>query len=312
MQVLRLYLLGPFQAALSEQSQGRDEPVTGFGYDKVRALLSYLAVEHHSPHSRERLGSLLWPEASAETARTNLRKALSTLRKALSNTDPSPYLIIQNDSAQFDPNGHFWLDVDQLKSRLDAALSHTQLRFETCIHDLEEATALYRGSFLQGLTVDSLEFEEWLLTIREALHTRMLSALHELTQYYLRQGEYGLAQKHALRQVELEPYREEAHCALMESLAHSGQRSAALAQYERCRNILASELGVEPGHDTQMLYQRIRSAGSTRPHNLPPQPQPLVGRQAERYEIGRLLANPDCRLLTLAAIGGIGKTALAL
>ncbi len=312
MEVLRLYLLGPFQVTLAGQSKGRDEPVTGFGYDKVRALLSYLAVEHHSPHSREILGSLLWPDADANTARTNLRKALSTLRKALCDTASHPYLILQNDTVQFDPEGNFWLDVDQLKSRLDATLDHTRLRFESCIHDLEEATALYRGSFLQGLTVDSLEFEEWLLTIRENLHTRMLSALHELTQYYLRQGEYVLAQKHALRQVELEPYREEAHCAIMESLAHSGQRSAALAQYERCRRILADELGIEPDNKTQLLYQRIRSAGSTRPHNLPAQQQRLVGRQVELNEIGRLLANPDCRLLTLAGIGGIGKTALAL
>jgi len=306
MRDLRLYLLGPFQAMLAGQ------PVQGFAYDKVRALLAYLAVEHHSAHSREILGTLLWPEANASIARTNLRKALSTLRKALCDVDDaSPFLIIQRDTVQFNPESNFWLDVDQLKSRLNGTFDHTQLQFKTCIPDLEEAVTLYRGSFLRGLMVNSLEFEEWLLTLRENLHTQVLSALHELTQYYLRQGEYNLAQKHALRQVELEPYREEARRALMLALSRSGQRSAALAQYERCYSILAEELGVEPSHETQMLYQRIRSAGEARPNNLSGQFQQLVGRQADQSEINRLLANPDCRILTLVGIGGIGKTSLA-
>ena len=97
MRDLRLYLLGPFQAMLAGQ------PVQGFAYDKVRALLAFLAIEHHSAHSREILGTLLWPEANASTARTNLRKALSTLRKALADEDSSPFLIIQRDTVQFNP-----------------------------------------------------------------------------------------------------------------------------------------------------------------------------------------------------------------
>ncbi len=292
------------------------QPVQGFAYDKVRALLAYLAVERHSPHSREILGTLLWPDADAYTVRTNLRKALSTLRKAICDPNvSSSFLIITPDTIQFNPDGNFWLDIEQLERRLDAILHRAHLQAESSrssIHDLEDVMALYRGSFLQGMMIDSLAFEEWSLTIRENLHTRMLSALHVLTQYYLHQGEYGLAQKHALRQVEMEPYCEEAHRALMQILAHSGQRSAALAQYERCRSILNAELGIEPSAETRALYGRIRSAGEENPHNLPAQQHPLVGRQPELQEIGRLLANPDCRLLTLVGMGGIGKTSLAL
>jgi predicted ATPase/DNA-binding CsgD family transcriptional regulator len=46
--------------------------------------------------------------------------------------------------------------------------------------------------------------------------------------------------------------------------------------------------------------------------NLPQPTTPFVGRQHELAEIARLLADPDCRLLTLVGAGGSGKTRLAL
>ncbi len=51
---------------------------------------------------------------------------------------------------------------------------------------------------------------------------------------------------------------------------------------------------------------------SSHPNNLPRQPTPMVGREEELAEIGELLSQPDCRLLTLVAPGGMGKTRLGL
>jgi predicted ATPase len=47
-------------------------------------------------------------------------------------------------------------------------------------------------------------------------------------------------------------------------------------------------------------------------HNLPAQPTPFVGREAELTELARLLGDPDVRLLTILGAGGMGKTRLAL
>lgn len=44
-------------------------------------------------------------------------------------------------------------------------------------------------------------------------------------------------------------------------------------------------------------------------HNLPPETEPLIGRDAELSVIGDLLDR--CRLVTLVGPGGVGKTALA-
>ena len=46
--------------------------------------------------------------------------------------------------------------------------------------------------------------------------------------------------------------------------------------------------------------------------SLPILPTPLIGRQREVEELGQLLRDPHCRLLTLVGPGGIGKTRLAI
>ncbi len=125
---------------------------------------------------------------------------------------------------------------------------------------LEEMVKLYRGEFLQGFFLeDSAEFEQWALVQRESVHQQALDAHGELAEYYERHGDFQAARRHALRQLELDPWREEAHCQLMRALALDGQRAAALAQYEACRRVLAEELGVEPSAGTRELAEQIRA-----------------------------------------------------
>ena len=47
----------------------------------------------------------------------------------------------------------------------------------------------------------------------------------------------------------LEPWREVAHCQLMQALVLADDRTAALAQFDICCDVLADELGVPPAHE---------------------------------------------------------------
>ena len=116
---------------------------------------------------------------------------------------------------------------------------------------------------LEGFHVrDAPDFDEWLMWQRERLRQQALQALQTLAAYHASRREYAAGIACLRRLLALDPWREEAHTQLTLLLARSGQRSAALAQYQTCRRILAAELGVEPSAELNALYERIRAMGS--------------------------------------------------
>ncbi|MBN1261634.1 MAG: tetratricopeptide repeat protein [Anaerolineae bacterium] len=314
---LAISLLGTFQVTLD----GR--PVTEFATDKARALLAYLAVERRQTHRREYLAALLWPEQSEERARQNLRQGLSYLRQALCEGGLAPpFIWVERNEVGLNPEADVWLDVAEFTALVEANAVHRhrgQAACLPCLRRAEARLALYRGEFLAGfMLADSVLFEEWSILKREWLHIQAIEALDLLAGFYERRGDIDKAQRYAVRLVQLEPWREEAHRQLMRLLYLTGQRSAALAQYETCRRILREEFDVEPAAATTHLFSQIKAeapgagAGATPPCRLPAPGTPFVGREAERAELTALLADPDCRLATLVGPGGIGKTRLAL
>ena len=301
------------------------EPITDFATDKARALLAYLVVEADRPHRRDALAGLLWPDEPEPRSRQNLRQALSYLRQAIGDQDEDPpFLLASRRTIQFNRDSDHWLDVAEFAALVEACKRHRHRRLESClpcVGRLERRAELYQGDFLkQFFLSDSSIFEEWASLKREWFHREVVDALRYLTRHHERRGNYGRAQAYAWRQVSLEPWREEAHRQLMRLLALDGQRSAALAQYEACRQALSEELGVEPTGETTALYEQLRDSASqpvTGPEShlltpLPPSPTPFVGRETELAELAEFLADPDCRLVTLVGPGGIGKSRLAL
>jgi predicted ATPase/DNA-binding SARP family transcriptional activator len=287
----RLRFLGTIQV---EQN---GEPVRGFRSRKALALLGYLATQGQ-PVPRERLADLFWEDKPETEGRANLSWALNKIGSRLPGC-----LQADRHTVQFQRTSSYWLDIDAFES----------LVAQKQVASLSAAVELYRGEFLEGLYLDGCgEFDIWLVGERERWHQRVAGALDELITYHNQRGEYEPSLRFARRLLALEPWREETHQQVMRLLARSGQRSAALAQYETCRRTLAEELSVKPMRETTALYERIHAVDSARRHNLPAQPTPFVGREKELDQVIGLLDQPDCRLLTLVGPGGIGKTRLAL
>jgi DNA-binding SARP family transcriptional activator len=233
--------------------------------DKACALLAYLAVNAGQAQRREKLAGLLWPGFTETSARTNLRRALSDLRLAIGQPQTTPaYLLTTQETIQFNTASDAFVDVIAFSRLVKAGTPADpdippSAPSQTVITPLEEAVGLYQAPFLDGFSIaDSTAFEEWVLLIREQYNRLMLQTLHRLADIFQKQGQYGQALPHAWRQVEMDPWQERGQRQLMQLLALGGQRAAALAQYESCRKLLATELGIEPSEQTQQLYDLLR------------------------------------------------------
>lgn len=320
-QELRLALLGGLRITLGEA------PLPGLSSHKGQALLCYLALNRRS-HTRDTLAALLWSGDPQEEARASLRNALFVLRKVV-----APYLVVTRDTVTFNPQSSYRLDVEVFLDKLATANVASAGGEHAVLAALREAIDLYEGEFLEGFFVPGASlFEEWVLTERERLHGLAIEALYRLAGDCAHVGDTAAAITYLNRVLVLEPWREEARRDLIRLLAETGQRSAALSQYETCRRILLTELGVEPGEETTALYKRIlageiapkspeiaqhairatQAAVQRPPSNLPAALTPLFGRDMALSQLADRLQRSTLRLLTLVGEGGIGKTRLAI
>ncbi len=302
-----------------------ENPIGRFRSAKSLALLAYLLIERQEPHSRTSLMALLWPEFPESKARQNLSQTLTRLRDGLGKTVMAELIGTNRQEVWVRHTAVFNLDYHTFHQLLAEVRQHPHEQTATCPpcqEKLAQAVALVRGELLQGLEIDdSYPFEEWLLLARERLHELLLEALADLVEGELVGQAYDTAVVYARRQISLEPWRESAHRQLMQALALSGQRSAALAQYETCRRLLAEELGVEPTQRTQQLVTAVRQ-GTLRPqpsnlpttnpiaHNLLHTLTPFVGRESELADLLACFTSEETRLVTLTGPGGMGKTRL--
>lgn len=275
--------------------------ITDMGSRKAEAMLVYLAVEGR-PLNRDVLSTLFWPESTQDHASTSMRVALSILRKNLGN-----YLNISRDTVEIQPDANVYLDLNHLQEKLACG-------------KLDQALEIYRGDFLQGFHVrGSAEFEDWLRWEQARLRRSLISALHASTSDAILAANFDEGHTFVMRLLELDPLDELAHQQCILILARDGQRAAAIDQYKQCRAILQEELGISPSAETQELYQQIlcgekpANLGPAIPdHNLPIQQTNFIGRDKELAQIGGLIRDPACRLLSLVGPGGSGKTRLAL
>lgn len=240
---------------------------------QARALLFRLAV-NRQPVPREHLADLLWPDKPPATARRNLTRLLSYLRGQL----PQPDLLQVGKTAV---SLHPYLatsDVVQF-TRLCAADNPSEW---------ETAVSLYRGPFLAGFTLnDSPEFDNWMSREQRQLERLYLEALWRLA--VLPTQKPAAAIHFARLYLDTDDLAEEMHRQLITLYAASGDRSAALRQYETCVVVLERELGVPPLPETRAAYEAARDGRQLSAPQKAPAPEwatlpgldlPLIGREA--------------------------------
>lgn len=300
---VQLSLLGPPQVR-------RGDRAVELRAVKGIALAAYLAVTG-LPQRREYLADLLWPDSSPEAARKNLRNTLWTVRQALGQevlVHPEPDRIALAKSV--------WVDV----SILEAAAESKQAA------DIQAAVEIYRGPFLDGLSLgDAADFEIWLATQRERFSQVYLRLLDSLVAGHRVDADWRKVIEVAHLALTVDDLQEPMYRALMEAHSLLGERAEAIRQYDRLRTTLHRELGVSPLPETEALRLAILTGGPPdgvvqdlgahprRRRKGGAQESPLVGRRQELAILDQerlRAAGGQASVVLLTGELGIGKTRL--
>jgi DNA-binding SARP family transcriptional activator/TolB-like protein len=252
--MIELRLLG----ALSLTDSGREELPAILRQPKRMALLAYLAVAvPRGFHRRDILLALFWPERDAEHARAALSDALYDLRRALGDG----VILKRGDEEVGLARDRFWCDAAALLDAVDTGRP-------------EEGVALYRGDLLVGFHLSgAAEFDQWLEERRTHLRTRVTEAEWSLSDREATRGRLLEAARWARQAVALSPYQESGVRRLMTLLDDMGERAAALGEYQRFAERLASDLELEPSGETVALAESLRAARSNGGRQQPKAPR---------------------------------------
>ncbi len=288
---LYINVLGHFR--IERQAQSIQLPTR-----KAEALLAYLVL-HPQPHGREKLAALFWGDSSDTEARNSLRNALAGLNKKLGHD------LLLADRQRVSINAEYPIQVDALEFETQAVNF-----LDTPTSDLKQVNLeLYQNDLLSDF------YDDWIFPLREHYRSLFLDTLLQLTQQLRSQSEYEKAIEYARRIIMFDPANEHAHQHIMFCHAATGDRNAAIKQYEECKQALAEELGVEPAAETAALFDWIRQSPPANPleariTNLPFSLTSFIGRKHELTDLKQRLSST--RLLTLTGPGGSGKTRLAI
>jgi DNA-binding SARP family transcriptional activator len=246
--MLKVYLFG------SGHARYKGKSLPGFPHLQPCLLLCYLLLNSQYPQSREQLATIFWGDYSNRIARKYLRNALWRLRQTFQDVGAKldQYLLINEDYVSVIGAEAYWLDT----AAFDRAIKQSQdIRGheldEAMANELESAVELYAGDLLEGI------YEECYLYERERLRLAYLNVLGKLLEYHACHSNFESGITCGKRILSLDKTREKIHRQMMCLYCLAGERNAALAQYNKCKQILREELDIEPMAETRQLNKMI-------------------------------------------------------
>lgn len=203
----------------------------------VQRLFVLLAL-HGRPLSRTRVAGVLWPDTTSAKAAANLRSTLWRAHKSARD-------LVEVGAQRIGLARDVAVDVHEAEVCARRLLDLAR----PCDEILTVGTrALLSAELLPDWG------DEWLTVERERYHQLRLHALEALSERLRQSGRYGEAVDAGLVVVCAEPFRESAHYAVVRAHLAAGNRWEASRQYERCRDLLRTELGLEPSPALRGLF----------------------------------------------------------
>lgn len=334
--VMRVGLLGPLTLRRGPALITPSAP-------KLRQVLSLLVLQANSVTRVDQLVEELWEESPPPSALTTVQTYIYQLRKLLKLADkagpmtgrgrPDEYPVLLSHPGGYILQLRALTDIDaflfeQLAERGRAELLSGQV--SAAADTLRIALGLWRGGVLEGVSTGPLLYAQV-----ARLEERQRTVLGLRIEADLKLGRHQEITGELASLVSAEPTREDFSAKLMLALYRCGRRADALQVYQRIRNTLVEELGLDPAAELQRLHQLMLAADpeldlpagavpvatttartpAVTPAQLPAEIPDFVGRAAELAEFERVLPERDgtgLRVVNLVGRPGIGKSTFAI
>lgn len=294
---------------------GRDFPGI-----KPKQLLEILIAERGHTVSKLRLADLLWADSAGYDHLATLETYVSVARRTI---QPA---VRARDSVIVTEPGGYRLDADRTKLDLE--------EFDRLVRDAAESSPVAALAALntaltlvRGPVFEDEPYADWTEPLRAGCAHKHVQALVDAGRLSLITGEAVAALALAEQAVAADPFAEAAYQVLMTASYALWRQEDALRAFERCRKLLADELGVDPMGETVALHMAILRhedvaglmprppAGKVRAIATKAEPaEELIGRTGDLANLESALTrglDGQFTLLLVVADSGMGKTRLA-
>lgn len=223
-----LHLLRSFEL----RRRGKQIPVPG----PSQRLLACVALGHRAV-PRSRAAGTLWPEATEERARSNLRSAVWRLGEIGKEILPAE-------------SGGLTLAMGV---RVDIADAEMHARRLVSSDGVANASAIEDPLHLLSSDLLPDWSEDWVAVERERFRQLRLHALESLCHRLTDLGRFAEATQAAFAAIAGEPLRESAHRCLISVYIAEGNAAEAIRQFDRYNALLQNEMGLAPSARLRQL-----------------------------------------------------------
>jgi basic membrane lipoprotein Med (substrate-binding protein (PBP1-ABC) superfamily)/DNA-binding SARP family transcriptional activator len=310
-------ILGPMEA-------GAGAAAVPLGSPKQRALLAILVIHLGEIVPIDRLIDLLWGDRPPRTAAHSVQIYVSDLRKAMEPFGGASLIVTRQPGYQLQASPES-VDAYTFEQLVEDGTSRIRDgNPDTGAAALRSAMRLWRGPALSDFAYE--DFAQPYIRRLTDLH---LDAIEELAAVDLDAGRTTEVLPSLGAAIHEDPLRERARELLMLALYRSGRNAEALRTFQRMRELLADELGLDPSppllrlqerillHDPTLMPRATTAADSLRGRNPYKGLRPFAeddvadffGRDALVERLIRSIRD-GARLITLVGPSGSGKTSV--
>lgn len=220
---------------------------------KVWLLLAYLIYTRNHPNTKGGLATAINGDdyEEAENAAGRMKALFYRARTLLSQLEGDlGHTLIVYKNGGYSWNGEYpiTLDVEEFDRLCAMATARTDPDAQLTLY--LRALELYKGDFLPKLAV-----EPWVMPIATYYHQLYLQVLEQTLKMLEQANRWAEAEKLCQQGLVIEPYSEMLYQHKMSISIAAGDRSAAMAAYEKMSELLFDNFGVMPSEESLQLYR---------------------------------------------------------